>query len=159
MTKVEVLDFVQILFNPEPVVVSEKKDDQREGPTIRVLLSALRIAVVDATALITGLKHVKSHSPNERKKTYVGGFRFFKRRVDAPLSSRFVIAVDTIVGCRSGGYVEHWRWAEEACNITCLILRPLPSSSLAIRIHEQCWSPPTFRGLFRVRCHADPSTM
>ena len=39
----------------------------------------------------------------------MGGFRFFERRVDASLSPRFVIAIDTIAGRRGGGCVEHWR--------------------------------------------------
>ena len=53
MAEVEVLDFVQILFNPGPVFVSINKGYQRKGPAIRVLLSALRTASVDVTALIT----------------------------------------------------------------------------------------------------------
>ena len=54
MTEVEVLDFVQILFNPEPVVVSAKKWGYRsEGSTIRVLLSTLHTASVGVVALIT----------------------------------------------------------------------------------------------------------
>lgn len=53
MAEVEVLDFVQILFNPKPAVVSEKEGHRREKPTIRVLLSALRTANADVVALIT----------------------------------------------------------------------------------------------------------
>lgn len=53
MAEIEVLDFVQVLFNPEPAIVSIDKECRGEGPAIRVLLSALRTASVDATALIT----------------------------------------------------------------------------------------------------------
>ena len=53
MAEIEVLDFVQILFDPESVIVSINKDYRRGGPAIHVLLSALRTASVDATALIT----------------------------------------------------------------------------------------------------------
>jgi hypothetical protein len=53
VAEIEVLDFVQILFNPEPITVSINEEHQREGPAIRVLLSALRTVSVDAAALIT----------------------------------------------------------------------------------------------------------
>ena len=109
MAKVEVLDFVQILFDPEPAIaVSEKERNRRGGPTIRVLLSALRTAGVGVIALITWLRQVKPDSPKRTKRTYMGSFCFFERRVDAPLSPRFVIAVDAIAGGGGGGCVEHF---------------------------------------------------
>ena len=53
MAEIEILDFVQILFNPESVIVSINRECRREGPAIHALLSILRTAGVDATALIT----------------------------------------------------------------------------------------------------------
>ena len=53
MAEVEVLDFVQILFNPGIVAVNGEEGCRREGPTIRVLLSVLRTASADVIALIT----------------------------------------------------------------------------------------------------------
>ena len=158
MAEVEIFDFVQILFNPvEPISVNKKEKESER--MIYHPCSTFSFAYCRRRRnCLDNLIAAGQVPPPERiKRTYVGGLCFFKCRVDAPLSPRFVIAVDTIASCRSGGCVEHWSRAEGTCRITCPIVHPLPFTGRSI--HEQCWSPPTFRSLFGVCCHPDSPTV
>ena len=112
MAEVEIFDFVQILFNPvEPISVNKREKESERMiyhpcSTFSFAYCKRRRNCLDNLIELTSSSTLQT---NGEKRTDVGGFCFLKRRVDASLSSRFAVTVNTIGGRRGGGCVEHWK--------------------------------------------------